>query len=180
MNDFVMKTEQIKRHKRKPTVEVSVGLIRKMLKAAGIKPIPTHAYNIYSCGHIIDRDDDESIIKYMNNLEGHSRGVRVCPICWKNGKVKSQLFTKYKKCNCGAEHTSKKIQPSDCCAVCSASRKALKGETPKHEIYNNGHMADPTKCFCIHRKECIVTYAKYEAIPCKKCGRFREKEGDFY
>lgn len=180
MKNSVMETSQVKRHKKKPTVEIPVGIVRKMIKAAGITVQQEHAYHIYTCGHVLDKEDDEYTIKYMNNIKGRSRGVRVCPICWANGEIKAQLLTKYKKCRCGAEHTSKKIQPSICCAACSASRRALKGETPKHEIYANGHKADPSRCFCIHKRECIEKYKHYETIPCKGCIRFKEKEGEWY
>ena len=176
-NDVTL--QQVKRHKDKPTVEISLGLVKRLIKKAGVKPERCKAYHLYTCGHVLNKEDDPITTKYIPDPNGHSRAVRICPICWECG-VKEQLLTKYKLCSCGAEHVGKKIQPSNCCAACSASRKAAKGETPLHEIYANEDQADPSRCFCIHRQECIMEYVKYDCIPCKNCKRFKEKEGMWY
>lgn len=180
MKDADVTIQQVKRHKNKPTVEISLDLVKELIKKAKVKVECCAAYHLYTCGHVLNKEDDERVTKYMPDPEGHSRAVRICPICWEASGIKEQLLTKYKLCSCGAEHVGKKIQPSNCCADCSASRKAIKGKTPLHEIHANEDHADPSRCFCIHRQECIKEYAKYECIPCKDCPRFEEKEGVWY
>lgn len=172
-----VEVQQVKRHKRKPTVEISLDLVKQMFKKAKIEVQTLHVYHLYSCGHVLDREDDTTVTKY---IKGVSRATRICPICWENTGTKHQLITKYKRCNCGAEHTSKKVQYSNCCAVCSASRRVARGETPDYELHSNKDQEDLDRCFCIHRKECIKTYAEYACIPCKNCDRFEEKEGCWY
>ncbi len=95
-----------------------------------------------------------------------------------NGYAQYAGRTQVKKS--GTEHIGKKLQESICCAKCSAARKALKGDDPDWELHANGDQADPSRCFCIHRRECIVKYARYETIPCKGCRRFKEKEDEWY
>lgn len=173
--------QQVKRHRKKPSVTVSVSLIKTLLKKAKIKEVQGTVYNFYSCGHVFAREDDKRTVKCSKNNKGQNRAQRICPICWENLGKKEQLIFKYKKCtSCGAVHIGKKLQESICCNRCSAARKAKKGEDPDWEIYSNGHLADPTRCFCIHRRKCIIKYDKYDTLPCKNCKQFKEKEGQWY
>ena len=176
-----MEVQQVKRQKVEPKVKISKSLVKNMLKEAGIKVQNGVVYNFYACGHVFERQNEKSVIKCVRVNKGQYRSQRICPICWENLGKKEPLMTKYKKCaSCGTEHVGKKLQESVCCAQCSAGRKALKGEDPFWETHSNGHLADPSRCFCIHKKECIVKYADYEVIPCKGCRRFKEKEGEWY
>jgi len=171
-----MHVEQIKRHRKKPTVEVSASLVKKKIKEAEMTVKKSHAYILYECGHILDKEDDPGKVKYVgdeNDPSRPQRGLRICPICWEKG-IKSPLVTKYKKCGCGAEHIGKKVQPSLCCAACPSSRRAVKGNTPTHIKKANGRLADPNRCFCIHRGGCLTEYDGYAALPCKGCQKFRE------
>lgn len=179
MNDKYSQGEmqQIEYHHKEPAIKITLTLVKKLLKKAKTLVEDGHAYHLYECGHVIDNNDDVRTIKY---IKGHTCGLRVCPICWENNKIKSKLLTKYKKCQCGAEHISLKIQPSTCCGSCSASRRALQGKTPNHELWNNGDKEDLSRCFCIHRRECLDEYRKYNVIPCKGCKKFKEKEGEWY
>ena len=173
--------KQVKRHCQEPTVKITMSLAKRLLKKAGIKPEQGTVYNFYNCGHIFRRDEDACLLKCMKNSKGDARSQRICPICWEKSKRKEPLITKYKRCtSCDAEHIGIKLQESICCAACSAARKAKKGEDPDWEIHDNEHLADPNRCYCIHRKECIAEYAKYATVPCKGCRRFKEKEGQWY
>ena len=152
-----------------------------MLRKNGIRVQQGKVYTFYTCGHVFEKENDKSIIKCTKDEKGQNRPQRICPICWENSGKKEPLLTKYKKCtSCGTEHIGKKLQESICCAKCSAARKALKGDDPDWELHANGDQADPSRCFCIHRRECIVKYARYETIPCKGCRRFKEKEDEWY
>jgi hypothetical protein len=159
---------QVKRHRKKPRVEVPLTRVRRMLREANIKAEEGHAYILYKCGHVHDAREDPSIITYF---AGTHRGLRSCPVC-----VSAALLTKYKKCGCGAEHIGKRVQPSKCCSACRSSRRVAKGETPKIEKIANSHLADPSRCFCIHRMECLTKYEDYDTVPCKRCKRFKEGE----
>lgn len=173
--------QQVKRHRKKQPVTISVSLAETLLKKAQIKKVQGTVYNFYRCGHIFTRQEDKGVIKCAKNNEGLNRAQRICPICWENLGKKEPLEFKYKICtSCGTKHVGKKLQESICCAKCSAARKAKKGEDPAWETYSNEHLADPTRCFCIHRKECITKYDKYNTLPCKGCRRFKEKEGQWY
>lgn len=162
---------QVKRHRKKPKVEVSLFKVKKILREAKVKPIPGHAYILYECGHIYDYTDDPGVVKYSAGVQ---RGSRSCPVCVSKVHISRALLTKYKKCPCGAEHVGKRIQASKCCASCTSSRRAAKGELTENLKRLNGHLADPSRALCIHREECLKVYYMYDAIPCKGCRRFKE------
>ena len=170
---------QIKRHRKAGSeIKVSLTFVKQVLKQAKVQPVTTRSYNIYECGHVFDRDDDPApgIVKYISGISSNGgRGLRVCPVCWGKGQQKKRLVTKYKRCTCGAEHIGKHLQSSICCSSCTYARRALKGATPISVKRANGHLADPNRCFCIHRSECLIKYLKYEAVPCKGCRRFKEE-----
>ncbi len=167
-----MEIAQVKRHRKKPRVELSLSRVKSILRKAKVKVVNKHAYSIYSCGHVYDVKDDPGLVKYFEN---EKRGLRCCPICYENANSSKQaLITKYKRCGCGAEHVSKRVQPSQCCASCASSRRAVKGEIPESQKRMNGHKLDITRCFCIHRDECLITYKDYDVVPCKGCMRFKE------
>lgn len=166
---------QVKRHRTQPKVRVSLTLVKRILKQANIKPETDRAYNIYECGHVFDNDTEQRVIKYFpGEGDQKNRSKRICPVCWENFGKKYPLITKYKKCSCGAEHVSKRAQSSICCSSCSSTRKAAKGTVPNKVYKNNGHLADPSRCSCIHRDDCLTKYLDYEAIPCKGCRRYKE------
>lgn len=160
-----------KQHRKEPKIELSLYKVKGLLRKAKIKPIPGHAYILYECGHIFDYNDDPGIVKYSAGVQ---RGSRSCPICVSKTHLARALLTKYKKCPCGAEHVGKRIQASKCCASCSSSRRAARGELTENLKRRNGHLEDPSRVLCIHRLECLDKYCMYEAIPCKGCRRFKE------
>lgn len=166
----------VKHHRDKAKVRISLTLVKRMFKQAGIKPESDHAYNIYECGHIIDNDEDARVIKYFPEFaKQKNRSKRICPICWENLGEKHPLITKYKRCSCGAEHVSLRAQASVCCSSCSSSRRAARGDLPNSIDKHNDHLADPDRSYsCIHHDECVMKYIEYDAIPCKKCRRFTE------
>lgn len=170
---------QIKRHRKKGSeIRVSLSFVKQVLRQAKIKPVTTNTYNIYECGHAFSKNDDPSpgVVRYVSGVFANGgRGVRICPVCWERGQQKRRLVTKYKRCNCGAEHLGKHLQSSNCCSSCSSARRALKGATPKSVERANGHLADPDRCFCVHRSSCLIKYLDYEALPCKNCRRFKEE-----
>lgn len=159
---------QIKRQRKKPTVEVSLARVKRMLRRARVKVEKGKSYIIYNCGHIYDAAEDPGIVTYF---AGKNRGLRSCPVC-----ISQALLTKYKKCGCGAEHIGKRVQPSECCASCPAARRASGGNTPRHQHKRNAHRADPSRWNCIHRDGCMETYIDYDAIPCKGCRRYKAVE----
>ena len=163
--------KKVGRHTTAPTVEITLGKAKRFIKKEKIEVVEGEAYAVYDCGHVFNIKDDPRIQTYYPNEGEKGLSVRSCPVC-----VTEKLMTKYKLCGCGAEHASKRVQPSKCCDRCAAGRRAQR--PVKHALYlRNGHTSDPSRCYCVHRDECIMTYIEYDAIPCKNCRRFKVKQG---
>ncbi len=159
-------TTKIGRHTKKPTVEVSLSKIKNMIREKKVRVEVGKAYIIYSCGHVFDSEEDPQVPTYFADK---GRRLRSCPVC-----VTEKLLTKYKKCGCGAERISKRIVPSNCCASCPATRRALGTSTTKNAHKHNSDQADPERYFCVYREKCLDKYIEHDTIPCKDCKRYRE------
>jgi len=171
MQQVTVTVQKRRRGTPKPTVEISRYKAKQLIKKAEIKVEEGECYVIYNCGHVFDNRDDPQITTYYI---GENRTVRSCPIC-----QNQKLVTKYKLCGCGAEHTGKRVQPSPFCFKCSPLRRST-GRTERLDAHlRNGHLADHTRGFCIHRSDCLKTYLAHDCVPCKGCKQYAIEEGEY-
>ena len=140
------------------------------LTADGIEPIDGHAYTLYECGHAFDVEADPSRILWYASV---GRALRSCPIC-----DKQKLLTKYKQCGCGKVQISFKVQPSTYCNFCPPDRKDKDTVDTPFARRKNGHLADYSRGFCVHRNECLKKYIDYDTVPCKNCDDYLVIQGE--
>lgn len=147
--------------------------------------IITHGkvYNIYQCGCVILNDEDPQCFNHFHQVR-----LRCCP-----EHNDHRLLNKFKRCSCGREYFSKRIQASKQCGKCygvspetKEAKRQWRIEYEKYGAENarfrNKRQADPARWDCRSRDKCLIEYIKYDAIPCKGCKEYRPKpiEADAY
>ena len=83
------------------------------VKKSKIKILPGQIYNIYECGCVVALTDDPPNYRFHAMI---NQTIKACPICdFRSDKIPYRLYTKYKRCICGFEQVSKKMNASHYC-----------------------------------------------------------------
>ena len=169
MTKVFIKKSCTKAIKKKKSIKIDLlHCAKTMIQQADIQIIPGQAYTIYECGHVFEIEKDPQTLTFYRT---QNREIRSCPLC-KN----AMLITKYKQCGCGAEHIGKRVVSSVCCGQCPTERRPNAAPL-KLKHLRNAHLADPERCFCIHRAVCMEKYIDYDTIPCKDCLNYQPDHG---
>ena len=141
---------------------------REYLEKKGINIEPGKSYNIYVCGCVVNNDDDPQLQFYFPKTKTKKRS---CPY-----HKPSALLNKYKRCRCGREYFSNRIQSSEMCKGCYESKLTPEDQLKcliKVKKLQNDHLRDPDRSDCaFYLTKCLMEYVDFQAVPCKNCKHY--------